>query len=205
VVSPSTSGKRGTWSGSPLASPSSLRAPAHSSIRAHEQLAGTEFRCHELFPAWRAPDLAYSMPAPPPRHHLAIQGIADDLEKIDHSRCRRAATFRPRVIKQFESAHREVQRATGAPRTAKTDLLQIYIADDGGRLQAMFFDIADQRLGITSSVALGFRRRKGRPTSASPLGRNEAFALQGRVDSTADRSPKHPQPRGREGTVAEIV
>jgi len=122
----STSGQTEDWV-APDARPAST---GHLKFEAHEQLAGTEFGVMS-FPRL-ASTTAYRMASN--RIASALQrhpGHSGDLEKErSQSRCRPPQRAEPARISNRVATSEKVQRATGAPRP-RTDLLQIYIEEDG--------------------------------------------------------------------------
>jgi hypothetical protein len=180
-----------------------LRGPDIFRFEPRERIGGTEFGVLS-FPRLASTDLRIL----DGQHrilgiHLAIKGIASDLEK---ARAGLAAAKRndaePAVLAQFQekidllNAQRE---RFGRERTT----LQIFIEDDQVAFKQMFFDIADNALGITSSVRARFDSRKVVNRSLEEVMKHAL--LKGRVDPEQDRVGRgNPNLMGAKH-VAEIV
>jgi len=136
-----------------------LRGPDIFQFEAREEIAGTQFGVVS-FPRLARTDLRIL----DGQHrilgvHLAIEGIAKDLE---HARSQLAAAKRngqEAVIAECEQRIRrleEQRERLGRERIS----LQVFVEDDGVAYKQMFYDIADNALGITSSVRARFDSRK---------------------------------------------
>lgn len=180
-----------------------LRAPDIFQFDVRESIGGTEFGVIS-FPRLASTDLRIL----DGQHrilgiHLAIQGIANDLEK---ARSALAAARRnealPAVIEQYENEVRKLNEQRGRFDRERTSL-QIFIEDDQSAYKQMFFDIADNALGITSSVRARFDSRKVVNRSLEDVMKHAL--LRGRVDPEQDRMGRNnPNLMGAKH-VAEIV
>lgn len=135
--------------------------------------------------------------------HLAIHGIANDLEK---ARSALAAARRngsePAVLQQFQDKIDQLNAQRERFAQERTSL-QIFIEDDQTAYKQMFFDIADNALGITSSVRARFDSRKVVNRSLEDVMKHAL--LRGRVDPEQDRIGRgNPNLMGAKH-VAEIV
>jgi hypothetical protein len=162
-----------------------LRAPDMFKFEALQQIAGTEFGIVS-FPRLARTDLRIL----DGQHrilgvHLAIEAIAKDLEK---QRSLLAAARRSgeeaAVIRHVEEKIRELEHQRerlGRERIS----IQVFVEDDGVAYKQMFYDIADNALGITSSVRARFDNRKIVNRCVEDVVRHAL--LQGRVDLEQDR------------------
>ena len=180
-----------------------LRAPDLFKFEVLQEISGTQFGVIS-FPRMASTDLRIL----DGQHrilgiHLAIQGIASDLEKY---RSQLAAGKRngaePAVIAQFEDQIRTLgEQRLRFDRERTT--IQIYVEDDGLAYKQMFFDIADNALGITSSVRARFDSRKVVNRSLEDVMKHAL--LRGHVDQEQDRIGRNnPNLLGAKH-VAEIV
>lgn len=180
-----------------------LRAPDIFDFQVRESIGGTEFGVIS-FPRLASTDLRIL----DGQHrilgvHLAIQGIADELEK---ARSALAAARRndaePAVIQQMqEKIDRLTEQRERFDRERTT--LQIFLEDDQVAYKQMFFDIADNALGITSSVRARFDSRKVVHRSLEDVMKHAL--LRGRVDPEQDRIGRNnPNLMGAKH-VAEII
>jgi hypothetical protein len=180
-----------------------LRAPNIFTFEVKESIGGTEFGIIS-FPRLASTDLRIL----DGQHrilgiHLAIQGIANDIEKV---RSALAAARRndalPQVIEQHDSELRKLTEQRERFDRERTSL-QIFIEDDQVAYKQMFFDIADNALGITSSVRARFDSRKVVNRSLEDVMKHAL--LKGRVDPEQDRMGRsNPNLMGAKH-VAEIV
>lgn len=180
-----------------------LRAPDIFDFEARESISGTEFGVIS-FPRLASTDLRIL----DGQHrilgvHLAIEGISDDLEKARSGlSAARRNDAEPAVIQQFQekiNALNEQRERFDRERTS----LQIFIEDDQAAYKQMFFDIADNALGITSSVRARFDSRKVVNRSLEDVMKHAL--LKGRVDPEQDRMGRNnPNLMGAKH-VAEIV
>ena len=180
-----------------------LRAPDIFHFDVRESIGGTEFGVL-AFPKLAATDLRIL----DGQHrilgiHIAIQGIADDLEK---ARSLVASAKRnqenPAVIAEAEgrvNALMEQRQRFSKERTS----LQIFVEDDQQAYKQMFFDIADNALGITSSVRARFDSRKVVNRSLEEVMKHAL--LKGRVDPEQDRIGRNNPNLIGAKQVAEIV
>lgn len=180
-----------------------LRGPNIFSFEPRESIGGTEFGVL-AFPRLASTDLRIL----DGQHrilgiHLAITGIANDLEK---ARSGQAAAKRtgsePDVLQQFQDKIDELNSQRERFARDRTSL-QIFIEDDQVAYKQMFFDIADNALGITSSVRARFDSRKVVNRSLEDVMKHAL--LNGRVDQEQDRMGRgNPNLMGA-NHVAEIV
>jgi hypothetical protein len=180
-----------------------LRGPNIFQFEATESIGGTEFGIIS-FPRLASTDLRIL----DGQHrilgiHLAIQGIANDIEK---ARSALAAARRnealPALIAQYENDVRKLTEQRERFDRERTSL-QIFIEDDQAAFKQMFFDIADNALGITSSVRARFDGRKVVNRSLEDVMKHAL--LKGRVDPEQDRVGRNnPNLMGAKH-VAEIV
>lgn len=168
-----------------VAPPLVLRAPAIFDFEVRESIGGTEFGVIS-FPRLASTDLRIL----DGQHrilgiHMAIQGIADDMEK---ARSMLAAAGRngdeQAVIQQHQDTVDKLTRQRQRFDVERTSL-QIFIEDDQVAFKQMFFDIADNALGITSSVRARFDSRKVVNRSLEDVMKHAL--LKGRVDPEQDR------------------
>jgi hypothetical protein len=180
-----------------------LRAPDIFQFEARESIAGTDFGILS-FPRLASTDLRIL----DGQHrilgvHTAIQGIADDLEKTRTSlAAARRNDAEPAVMQQFaEKIEALTEQRARFDRERTT--IQIFIEDDQVAFKQMFFDIADNALGITSSVRARFDSRKVVNRSLEDVMKHAL--LKGRVDPEQDRMGRNnPNLMGAKH-VAEIV
>jgi len=137
-----------------------LRAPDIFEFEVKEEINGTEFGIIS-FPTMARTDLRIL----DGQHrtlgiHLAIAGIASDLEKARSVLAAAKKTdAEPAVLEQQQSkidALTDQRARLSRDRTS----LQVFIEDDQLAYKQMFFDIAENALGITSSVKARFDSRK---------------------------------------------
>jgi hypothetical protein len=162
-----------------------LRAPDIFQFEVRENIGGTEFGVL-AFPKLAATDLRIL----DGQHrilgiHLAIQGIADDLEA---ARSRLAAAKRNEetasVISDLQAKVDKLTQQRERFSRERTSL-QVFVEDDQIAYKQMFFDIADNALGITSSVRARFDSRKIVNRTLEDVMKHSL--LQGRVDPEQDR------------------
>ena len=118
-------------------------------------------------------------------HHLAITAIAKELEKQrDLLAKAKKQQDEPAVVKQFQD---KIQALNGQRERLNQERisLQIVIEDDTTAFRQMFVDIADNALGITSSVRIRFDARKVVNRAVEPMLKHSL--LHGRVDLEQDR------------------
>jgi DNA-sulfur modification-associated len=162
-----------------------LRAPDIFDFEVQETIGGTEFGVIS-FPRLASTDLRIL----DGQHrilgvHLAIQSIAND---IDRARSGLSAARRndsePAVVQQFQE---KIDSLTHQRERFDRERmsLQIFIEEDQAAYKQMFFDIADNALGITSSVRARFDSRKVVNRSLEDVMKHAL--LRGRVDLEQDR------------------
>ena len=180
-----------------------LRAPDIFEFEAQQQIAGTQFGVIS-FPKMARTDLRIL----DGQHrtlgiHLAIRGIASDLEKARNTLAAAKRTDAEQIVidmQQAEIAKLTEQRARLAhDRTS----VQIFIEEDSVAYKQMFFDIAENALGITSSVKARFDSRKDVNRALDEVMKHSL--LKGRVDKEQDRVGRsNPNLLGAKH-VAEII
>lgn len=180
-----------------------LRAPDIFQFQPRETVAGTDFGVL-AFPKHAREDLKIL----DGQHrilgiHLAISGIGDDLER---ARSLLAAAKRNQesdaVIASLQAGVDSLiaQRERFA---RERTTLQIFVEDDQVAYRQMFFDIAENALGITSSVKARFDSRKVVNRALEPVMKHAL--LNGRVDPEQDRVARNnPNLMGAK-SVAEII
>lgn len=180
-----------------------LRAPDIFTFHVTESIAGTEFGVIS-FPRLAHTDLRIL----DGQHrilgiHWAIQGISDDLGKIrSQLAASRMNGAEPAVIAMLENNIRELTEQRERLDRERTSI-QIYIEDDGVAYKQMFFDIAENALGISSSVRARFDSRKVVNRALEDVMKHSL--LRGRVDQEQDRMGRNnPNLLGAKH-VAEIV
>jgi hypothetical protein len=180
-----------------------LRGPDIFKFESKEKIGGTEFGIIS-FPRLASTDLRIL----DGQHrilgiHLAIRSIAEELEK---RRSLLAAAKRngeeAAVLQMYEKQIAELNEQRERFDKERTTL-QIFIEDDQVAYKQMFFDIADNALGITSSVRARFDSRKVVNRSLEDVMKHAL--LKGRVDPEQDRMGRNnPNLMGAKH-VAEIV
>lgn len=180
-----------------------LRAPDIFVFESREKIGGTEFGVIS-FPRLASTDLRIL----DGQHrilgiHLAIRAMAEELEKKRGllAAAKRNGEEAP-VLQMFEK-----QIATLNEQRERFDrertTVQIFIEDDQMAFKQMFFDIADNALGISSSVRARFDSRKVVNRSLEDVMKHAL--LKGRVDPEQDRMGRNnPNLMGAKH-VAEIV
>lgn len=180
-----------------------LRAPDIFEFEVKEEIAGTQFGIIS-FPTMARTDLRIL----DGQHrtlgiHLAIRGIAADLEKARSLLANaKKSDADPAVLLNLQSQIDRLndQRARlGHDRTS----LQVFIEDDQTAYKQMFFDIAENALGITSSVKARFDSRKVVNRALDGVMKHSLF--KDRVDLEQDRMGRgNPNIVGAK-QVAEII
>jgi hypothetical protein len=162
-----------------------LRGPDIFGFETKEEVAGTEFGIVSL------PRLARSdLRILDGQHrilgvHRAIQGIARDLEKARDLLAKAKRNEDPAaVIKQHTDKIKELERQRARLGRERVSI-QIMVEDDSTAYKQMFFDIADNALGITSSVRARFDSRKVVNRAIEDVIKHALFV--GRVDMEQDR------------------
>lgn len=180
-----------------------LRAPDIFDFEIKEEINGTHFGIIS-FPTMARTDLRIL----DGQHrtlgiHLAIRGIAADLEKARSSlAAAKKVDAEPGVIQQFQSRIEELNDQRSRLSRDRTSL-QIFIEDDQVAYKQMFFDIAENALGITSSVKARFDSRKVVNRALDGVTKHALF--RDRVDMEQDRiSRSNPNIVGAK-QVAEII
>lgn len=162
-----------------------LRAPDIFEFDVKEEINGTQFGIIS-FPTMARTDLRIL----DGQHrtlgiHLAIRGIAADLEKARSSlSAAKKIDAEPAVIHQFTSRIDELNDQRARLSRDRTSL-QIFIEDDQVAYKQMFFDIAENALGITSSVKARFDSRKVVNRALDGVTKHALF--RDRVDMEQDR------------------
>jgi hypothetical protein len=162
-----------------------LRAPDIFRFEVRESIGGTEFGVI-AFPRLASTDLRIL----DGQHrilgiHLAIHGIAADIERARASlaAAKRTDPNSP-AIQQFQRKIDQLNAQRERFDRERTTL-QIFIEDDQVAYKQMFFDIADNALGISSSVRARFDSRKVVNRSLEDVMKHAL--LKGRVDPEQDR------------------
>lgn len=162
-----------------------LRAPDIFEFELQQEIGGTEFGILS-FPRLASLDLRIL----DGQHrilgiHLAIQAIADDLEKTRSllSGAKRRGDPDGVLDQLQEKINRLNEQRTRFDQERTS--LQIFIEDDQVAFKQMFFDIADNALGITSSVRARFDSRKVVNRALEDVMKHAL--LKGRVDPEQDR------------------
>lgn len=162
-----------------------LRAPDIFDFEVRESIGGTEFGVIS-FPRLASTDLRIL----DGQHrilgiHMAIQSIADDLQKARGGlAAARRTDAEPAVVEQLQATMDKLNEQRERFDRERTTL-QIFIEDDQAAYKQMFFDIADNALGITSSVRARFDSRKVVNRSLEDVMKHAL--LKGRVDPEQDR------------------
>jgi hypothetical protein len=180
-----------------------LRAPDIFKFAVEKNVQGTEFGVL-AFPKFARDDLRIL----DGQHrilgiHLAIKGIGDDLEKV------RSTLAAAKRNEESESVVASIQAEVDQLNDQRSRFarertsLQIFVEDDQMAYKQMFFDIAENALGITSSVKARFDSRK--VVNRALEGVMQHALLKDRVDLEQDRvSRTNPNLMGAK-SVAEIV
>ncbi len=180
-----------------------LRAPDIFTFEVQQEIAGTQFGVIS-FPKMASTDLRIL----DGQHrtlgiHLAIQGIASDLEKA------RSVLSSAKKAGAAPDAMQESQAAVDLLLDQRNRLsldrtsLQIFIEDDQMAYKQMFFDIAENALGITSSVKARFDSRKAVNRALDGVTKHALF--RDRVDLEQDRMVRGNQNLVGAKHVAEII
>lgn len=180
-----------------------LRAPDIFQFEVRESIGGTEFGVIS-FPRLASTDLRIL----DGQHrilgiHMAIQNISDDLQKARSGlAAARRTDAEPAVVAQFEAQIAKLNEQRERFDRERTTL-QVFIEDDQAAFKQMFFDIADNALGITSSVRARFDSRKVVNRSLEDVMKHAL--LKHRVDPEQDRIGRgNPNLMGAKH-VAEII
>lgn len=93
--------------------------------------------------------------------HLALEALEAERQKaLDHlNRARRTEAKGSRLIKDAESAIRDIEAKQERFYTERV-AIEIQVTDDPNAYRQMFFDIADNALGISASVKTRYDKRK---------------------------------------------
>lgn len=135
--------------------------------------------------------------------HLALEDIAAELEQERDARATAKSNDSPAVaIKIHEDKIKELDRQRKRLNTERISV-QIVIEDSVPAFKQMFVDIADNALGISSSIRTRFDSRKIVNRCVEPVAKHAL--LEGRVDEEKDRiGASNPNLVGAKH-VAEIV
>jgi hypothetical protein len=162
-----------------------LRGPDIFNFEKKEEIAGTQFGILAI------PRLARSdLRILDGQHrilgiHRAIQGISRELEKQRDLLARAKRTGAEQVvIKELEAKIKELEYQRARLDRERISI-QIIVEDDSTAYKQMFFDIADNALGITSSVRARFDSRKVVNRALEDVMKHAL--LHGRVDLEQDR------------------
>jgi hypothetical protein len=180
-----------------------LRGPDIFKFEMMEEVAGTQFGIVSL-PRLARTDLRIL----DGQHrilgiHRAIQGIARDLEKQRDlvARAKRNGET-PEVIKQMADGVKKLEHQRTRLDRERISI-QVMVEDDSTAYKQMFFDIADNALGITSSVRARFDNRKVVNRSLEDVMKHSLLA--NRVDLEQDRIGSNNQNLLGAKHVADIV
>jgi hypothetical protein len=135
--------------------------------------------------------------------HLALEAIANELESNRDGRAKAKKNGSPEeMVKDFGDKIADLERQRS--RLSEERLaVQVAIEDDSTAYKQMFVDIADNALGISSSIRTRFDNRKVVNRCVEPVSKHAL--LVGRVDAEQDRmGTKNPNLVGAKH-VAEIV
>lgn len=180
-----------------------LRAPDIFEFEVKETIGGTEFGVL-AFPKHARDDLRIL----DGQHrilgiHLAIRGIGDDLEKARATVAQAKRTDESGAVVAQAQERVDVMLAQRERFARERTTLQIFVEDDQLAYKQMFYDIAENALGITSSVKARFDSRKVVNRALEPVMKHAL--LKGRVDPEQDRIGRtNPNLMGAK-SVAEIV
>lgn len=180
-----------------------LRAPNIFEFEVQTEIAGTQFGIIS-FPVMARTDLRIL----DGQHrtlgiHLAIRGISADLEKSRNSLANAKRIDAEDLVIQQLQAEIDKLNAQRARLAHDRTSVQIFIEDSQIAYKQMFFDIADNALGITSSVKARFDNRKVVNRALEGVMKHSLF--KGRVDYEQDRmAGNNPNILGAK-QVAEII
>jgi DNA-sulfur modification-associated len=180
-----------------------LRGPDIFQFEVTESIAGTEFGVLS-FPRLARTDLRIL----DGQHrilgiHMAIQDIANDLEKQRSLLAgAKKGNQEPAVIEHHRKKVAELEEQRERLSRERISL-QIFVEDDSVAYKQMFFDIADNALGITSSVRARFDNRKIVNRCVEDVVRHALLA--GRVDLEQDRLGRNNPNLVGAKHVAEII
>jgi DNA-sulfur modification-associated len=180
-----------------------LRAPDIFEFEVREKIAGTEFGILS-FPVMARTDLRIL----DGQHrtlgiHLAIKEISADLEKArNHLSNAKKTDAIPQVIQQHQA---QIEKLNGQRTRLSQDRtsIQIFIEDEQVAYKQMFYDIAENALGITSSVKARFDSRKVVNRALDGVMKHSLF--KNRVDMEQDRISKGNKNLLGAKQVAEII
>lgn len=117
--------------------------------------------------------------------HLGLEAIADDLERERDARSKAQKNgSATEAIKQHEGKIKELE-GQRARLSSERLSVQIVIEDSSTAYKQMFVDIAENALGISSSVRTRFDNRKVVNRCVEPVAKHAL--LSGRVDAEQDR------------------
>jgi hypothetical protein len=117
--------------------------------------------------------------------YYATQGIADDLDKARASlAAARRVDPEGRSVTDSQARIAELERQRTRLEKEGATLL-LYVEEDADTFKQMFFDIAENALGITASIKAAFDSRKVVNRALEQVSAHEL--LQGRVDPEKDR------------------
>jgi hypothetical protein len=180
-----------------------LRGPDIFKFQKKEEVAGTEFGVVAI-PRLARTDLRIL----DGQHrilgiHRAIQGIARDLERQRDLMARaRRNDEDTAVIKQLSDSITKLEHQRSRLDRERISI-QVMVEDDSTAYKQMFFDIADNALGITSSVRSRFDSRKVVNRALEDVMKHAL--VKGRVDLEQDRiGPTNPNLVGAKH-VADVV
>lgn len=161
-----------------------LRGPSNFDFTAIESIEGAEFGVVEL-PLLAVADLHIL----DGQHrilgmHLAVRGIADDLDKARDGLAQARKAEDATLIEHFQHQIKELNDQRKRFENERV-AIQLFVETHQSQYQQMFYDIADNALGITASVRARFDARK--VTNRALPAVSEHPLLAGRVDMERDR------------------
>jgi len=180
-----------------------LRAPDIFDFEVEKEVSGTQFGVLS-FPQMARTDLRIL----DGQHrtlgiHLAIRGISSDLEKQRNFLANaKKINAEPAVLAMIQT---EIERLNDQRARLAHDRtsVQVFIEDDQVLYKQMFFDIAENALGITSSVKARFDSRKVVNRALDGVMKHSLF--KGKVDLEQDRMGRNNSNLVGAKQVAEII
>lgn len=161
-----------------------LRGPSAFDFTQIESIEGAEFGVVEL-PLLAVADLHIL----DGQHrilgmHMAVRGIAEDLDKARDGLARARKATDQNLIEHFQSEIKDLNEQRKRFETERV-AIQLFVETHQLAYQQMFYDIADNALGITASVKARFDTRKIANRALPEV--MEHPLLDGRVDMERDR------------------
>ena len=136
-----------------------LRGPSAFDFQSIEHIEGAEFGVVEL-PLLAVADLHIL----DGQHrilgmHMAVRGIADDLDKARDGLSRARKTDDANLVEHYQKLIKSLNEQRKRFETERV-AIQLFVETNQRAYQQMFYDIADNALGITASVRARFDTRK---------------------------------------------